>query len=220
MRVLAIAVQKAQDATLPTLRYVPQEAEQIKETITSVGASTSHMMGPVTKEDVMKSLGSDEESAHIIHFACHGIQDPLAPHQSHFCLSDGPLAVSDLMKTNSKHALLAFLSACETAKGDQKHVDEVVHLAAAMMFVGFRSVIATMWCVVRLLARAEQELMRYRAMSDQDGPYVSKRFYEKLFGHEVIDVDSIAYTLDEAVAALRDSGAPPERWATFIHMGA
>jgi hypothetical protein len=59
-----------------------------------------------------------------------------------------------------------------------------------------------------------------RAMSDADGPYVAKRFYSKLFEGEVIDVDSIPYALDEAVTALRMSGAPPERWATFVHMGA
>jgi hypothetical protein len=57
-------------------------------------------------------------------------------------------------------------------------------------------------------------------MRDDDGPFVSKRFYEKLFDSGIIDVDTVAYALDHAVAALRDSGASPERWATFIHMGA
>lgn len=37
------------------------------------------------------------------------------------------------------------LSACETATGDSEQPDQAVHLAAAMLFVGFRSVIATMW---------------------------------------------------------------------------
>jgi CHAT domain-containing protein len=40
---------------------------------------------------------------------------------------------------------LAFLSACETAKGDEKSPDEAMHLAATMIFAGFRGVIATMW---------------------------------------------------------------------------
>jgi hypothetical protein len=57
-------------------------------------------------------------------------------------------------------------------------------------------------------------------MSDQDGPYIAKHFYEKVFESEAIDVDTIAYALDHAVGELRSSGAPPERWATFIHMGA
>jgi hypothetical protein len=57
-------------------------------------------------------------------------------------------------------------------------------------------------------------------MRDDDGPFISKHFYEKLFESGTIDVDTVAYALDHAVAALRDSGASPERWATFVHMGA
>ena len=43
---------------------------------------------------------------------------------------------------------LAFLSACETAKGDSKTPDEAIHLAATLLFqlfAGFRGVVATMW---------------------------------------------------------------------------
>ena len=57
-------------------------------------------------------------------------------------------------------------------------------------------------------------------MSDSDGPRVAKWFYEKLFEQETITVDAIPYALDYAVNELRKSGAPPQRWATFIHMGA
>jgi CHAT domain-containing protein len=41
--------------------------------------------------------------------------------------------------------MFAFLSACETAKGDRSQPDQAVHLAASLLFCGFRSVIATMW---------------------------------------------------------------------------
>jgi CHAT domain-containing protein len=44
-----------------------------------------------------------------------------------------------------KRASLAFLSACQTAKGDQNQPDQAVHLAASFLFCGFKSVIATMW---------------------------------------------------------------------------
>jgi hypothetical protein len=57
-------------------------------------------------------------------------------------------------------------------------------------------------------------------MSDEDGPQVAKHFYSELFRAEKIDADSVPYALDHAIAALRMSGAPPERWATFIHLGA
>jgi hypothetical protein len=59
-----------------------------------------------------------------------------------------------------------------------------------------------------------------RAMHDADGPYIARRFYDKLLEAETIDINSVPYALDEAVTALRMTGAAAERWATFIHMGA
>jgi hypothetical protein len=57
-------------------------------------------------------------------------------------------------------------------------------------------------------------------MNDADGPRITKLFYERLFSEDVITLDAIPYALDYAVGELRKSGVPPERWATFIHMGA
>jgi hypothetical protein len=62
--------------------------------------------------------------------------------------------------------------------------------------------------------------MTYRAIDDRDGPFVAKLFYEKLLSNERIDADAVPYALDYAVTALRESGASPERWAAFTHMGA
>lgn len=59
-----------------------------------------------------------------------------------------------------------------------------------------------------------------RAMRDEDGPLVVKHFYEGLFAGPSIDVDSVPYALDDAVAVLRAKDVSPARWATFIHMGA
>jgi hypothetical protein len=57
-------------------------------------------------------------------------------------------------------------------------------------------------------------------MRDKDGPQIAKLFYKRLFAKEKISLDDIPYALDYAVEELRKTGAPPERWATFIHMGA
>jgi hypothetical protein len=57
-------------------------------------------------------------------------------------------------------------------------------------------------------------------MSDQDGPTVAEAFYGKLFESEVMGADAIPRALDHAVNLLREQGAPPERWATFMHVGA
>lgn len=83
--------------------------------------------------------------ASILHLACHGVQDDTNPLNSGFILRDNKLTIPQLMRIPLPKAFLAFLSACETAKGDEEHSEQVIHLAAAMLFAGFKSVVATMW---------------------------------------------------------------------------
>jgi CHAT domain-containing protein len=83
--------------------------------------------------------------AHILHLASHGVQET-EPLKSSFVLEDGNLSIEDIMEYDLPHAVLAFLSACRTAQGDANAPDQAVHLAASMLFCGFRSVIGTMWC--------------------------------------------------------------------------
>ena len=42
---------------------------------------------------------------------------------------------------------LANLSACQTARGDLRLLDEALHLAGALHLVGYRHVLATMWSI-------------------------------------------------------------------------
>jgi hypothetical protein len=56
-------------------------------------------------------------------------------------------------------------------------------------------------------------------MHDEDGPTLARRFYEALFAKDALDLDDIAYALDEAVHNLRNQGVPAQRWALFMHMG-
>jgi hypothetical protein len=58
-----------------------------------------------------------------------------------------------------------------------------------------------------------------RLMYDEDGPRLAQRFYEALFKKETLDLDDIAYALDEAIQDLRIQGVPAQRWALFMHMG-
>jgi CHAT domain-containing protein len=110
------------------------ESSQV-QVLNSPSVHTSHAQ--------MKSMLA-ESNAHILHLASHGVQesDPL---KSSFLMRDGGFSIKDLMELNLPHAVLAFLSACETAKGDKQAPDQAVHLAASMLFCGFRSVIGTMW---------------------------------------------------------------------------
>lgn len=83
--------------------------------------------------------------AAVMHLACHGFQNASNPLQSGFVMSDQMLTVEELMALDLPNALFAFLSACDTAKGDEQQPDQAIHLASTMLFVGFKSVIGTMW---------------------------------------------------------------------------
>jgi CHAT domain-containing protein len=83
--------------------------------------------------------------ASFVHLACHGLQHRTNALESGFYLNDDKLTISKLMELQLDHPWLAYLSACETAKGDAEQPDQVMHLAAAMLFAGFKHVVATMW---------------------------------------------------------------------------
>jgi CHAT domain-containing protein len=107
------------------------------------------------------------QTKNIVHLACHGVQDSRDATQSGFCLGDGRLTIAGLMELKLDTAFLTFLSACETAKGDKNQPDQSMHLAAAMLFSGFKSVIATMWyvddcCCERVGADERQGNIRHR----------------------------------------------------------
>ncbi|KAF7358015.1 CHAT domain-containing protein [Mycena venus] len=117
---------------------------------------------------------------------------------------DHPLDVKKSMS-------LAFLSACETAKGDKSVPDEALHLAATLLFTGFRGVVATMW-----------------VMDDDDGPKIADSFYKHLFKNcdptsnppVHPDLTQAATALHLAVAELReDPDISFKRWVPFVHYG-
>ncbi|KAF9458486.1 CHAT domain-containing protein, partial [Collybia nuda] len=200
-KALLVAVSDAPG--LPRLPNIRREIEAIEkiiplESILDISDGAPSGVAKVTSEMV---LGRFAEAS-IVHLACHGQQDALNPLESGFCVEDGRLTVAQLMEQNSQKAFFAFLSACETAKGDSSQPDQSVHLAAAMLFAGFKSVVGTMW-----------------SMNDQDGPIVATKVYSQLFKNEVLDTDEVPYALDDAMRELRERGLRPSRWALFIHMG-
>src|ERR1700761_3221655 len=122
------------------------ELEKFKSRVPSQWLTTLHS---TTRDTVMHHL----HSSSVVHFACHGTQDLENPLNSGLILSDGRLDVArimhtpldgdvDMMKNSIK---LAFLSACETAKGDAHTPDEAIHLASTLLFARFCGVVATMW---------------------------------------------------------------------------
>jgi hypothetical protein len=203
-------------------RYLPHAADEvriIRECFAAAHAQVLNRPSPHTSLSELRSL-LEGTPAHILHLACHGAQDS-NPLRSSILLNDGRLAIEDIMKFSLPHAVLAFLSACETAKGDWNAPDQAVHLVASMLFCGFRSAIGTMWCVT-FPALLNSSLLIYhidRLMHDEDGPTVARSVYNHLLERDDLDLDDIAYALDEAVQLLRKSGLPASRWALFMHMG-
>ncbi|QRV95725.1 CHAT domain protein [Ceratobasidium sp. AG-Ba] len=139
-----------------------------------------------------------------LHLACHASQNIADPTASALQLHDGPLRLLDITRKSRKHTEFAFLSACETATGDQKMPDEAVHLAAGMMMAGYRSVVATMWSI-----------------SDRDAPLVAQKLYAQLLQGGEPQCHKAARALHESVACLRDTlnDTELERWVPYIHMG-
>ena len=111
------------------------------------------------------------------------------------------------MRTNLPAAEFAFLSACHTAEVTEgSNVDEGLHLAAAVQYCGFRSVVGTMW-----------------AMVDEDGRDLAKNFYEALFANArgMPYHERSAEALQFAVKKLRRKRRISlERWVNFVHYGA
>ncbi|THU83222.1 TPR-like protein [Dendrothele bispora CBS 962.96] len=144
---------------------------------------------------------------HWVHLACHGIQDSSDPTKSAFVLCDGKLELSQLMTKSMKLAELAFLSACETATGDEKLPEEAVHLTAGMLTIGFKSVVGTMWSI-----------------RDEDAPIVADVFYSNLKAAEEEGNGSklkVAYALHESMKYLRENVGEESfiRWVPFVHFG-
>ncbi|KAF8167386.1 CHAT domain-containing protein [Crassisporium funariophilum] len=142
--------------------------------------------------------------AHIVHFSCHAKQDQESPLFSHFFIMGTRLTVGRLMEMEFPNARFAFLSACQTATGDRVQSEESIHLASVMSFVGFPSIIGTMW-----------------PMNDGDGPFVTEKVYRALFKNGCLDsnADLIPIALDDAVRQMRAQKIPARRWAPYIHIG-
>jgi CHAT domain-containing protein len=142
---LAIAEDCRKVAGMSTLRGVESELTHIEEVFNA--SKHDSTVEAIRSAATVESVSNRITSANFVHLACHGIQAQGNALESGFYLSDEKLTVSKLMDLDLDQAWLAYLSACETAKGDAQQPDQGIHLAAAMLFAGFKSVVATMWYV-------------------------------------------------------------------------
>ena len=156
------------------------------------------------------------EDFQCLHLACHATQRQDRPLQSGFYLHDGRLELANIIKSNFRHADLAFLSACQTSTGSAAVPEEAVHLAAGMLSAGYRGVVATMWSI-----------------QDEYAPQVAGDFYhyllengkapdeEPLGGN--FDGSMAAYALQDATRRLRERLDGSDNsfltWVPYVHFG-
>jgi CHAT domain-containing protein len=185
------------------LRALPHVQAEIDD-VQQLGEFVDVLVGPeANREEVLHGLQQHSWA----HFACHGhLGDNTQPFHASFELHGGSsLTLLDLIQARLPNAELAFLSACHSAEGGLITPDETIHLAAALQFCGFRSVVGTLW-----------------AMDDEDGPMVSKEFYKHMFckpGKRANFRDS-AGALNLAIREMRKNRMPLECWTLFVHFGA
>jgi CHAT domain-containing protein/tetratricopeptide (TPR) repeat protein len=146
---------------------------------------------------VIEELGRNE----WVHLACHGLPNRTEPLESAFALHDGHFTIQRIIGCDFKNPKFAYLSACHTTVGDEKSPDEVIHLASAMQFVGFRSVIGTMW-----------------AVDDGETNKITSAFYRHMVDESGrLDHTRAAFALNKTMKSV---DVPFDQRILYIHLGA
>ena len=110
--------------------------------------------------------------------------------------NDGLLTALEVLSFDLDGVELAFLSACETARGIEQAGEGVLGLVRAFRFAGAEHVVASLWPV-----------------GDEATKALVDRFYSIYLGKKM----SVSDALRHAAIALRDEGTfkAPRHWAAF-----
>ncbi|KAF7964376.1 hypothetical protein HWV62_9221, partial [Athelia sp. TMB] len=171
---------------------LPSAEVEVKEVVRAVlraGGSEEATTYLIGSDATVGRVSSSLESCTWVHFACHGLQHPTDGIKSAFALHDGLLQLDAIASKRITNGQFAFLSVCQAAAGLKEMQGEAMHLAAGLQFVGFGSVIATLWSIC-----------------DEDAPVIAQRVYQHLFRDGVAraDASDAATALNHAVLALRE----------------
>ena len=174
--------------------------------IQSVGMSTvTLLLETATPSAVLEHL----KDYPFVHISSHGNLETGKPFDAFFKLYEGSrLTLLAIVRSRLPAAEFAFLSACHMAELTTESIaDEGLHLAGAVQYCGFRSVVGTMW-----------------EMADVDGPDLAGNFYRSVFSKrwgEMPHYERTAEALRDAVKVLRRKRKVTlERWVNFVHYGA
>ncbi|KAG1721693.1 CHAT domain-containing protein [Suillus paluster] len=135
-----VAIGQANLDTGKELRCVAAELASVAQCVAPVLSFTPLADSNATVRGAFNALSRNQ----WVHLACHGMPNRKQPFDSSFAMRDGPLTIREIIRSRSQNPEFAFLSACHTTVGDDSSPYEAIHLAAAMQFSGFRSVVGSM----------------------------------------------------------------------------
>jgi CHAT domain-containing protein len=143
----------------------------------------------------------------IIHFAVHGIVDPVHPERAALILlrdesngEDGFLQASEIVQL-PLHAELVVLSACDTAVGPLEGQEGVANLSKAFLLAGARTVVSTLW-----------------SLDDDTALYLMRAFYRGIAAG-MSAADALAAAKRTMLKSFGSTKALPYYWAGFTVEG-
>jgi CHAT domain-containing protein len=124
VKALVVAVPRSFSSSWSDLLSTTEEVKTVKtalprESLVSITRGFDNFVDGDTGGVTASALLDKLPEATILHLACHGRQDPDNALKSGFVMSDEMLTIERLMQVPLPRAFMAFLSACETAKGDE-----------------------------------------------------------------------------------------------------
>ena len=189
---------EADNRTLGALPGV-KEVENIVSILKESGVESIKILldNDLNKNSLEAALNSFPYS--IVHLATHG-QFSSNPSETYIIPSSNEKLdlndLSNIFQRNPDETIeLLVLSACETAKGDNR---SILGLAGITVKAGVRSTLGGLWSV-----------------SDDTTPYFMEKFYGEISKGEVTKTQA----LRQAQLTLLKEGYEPEYWAPFILVG-
>jgi CHAT domain-containing protein len=198
LKVLTVGVSEQREVEGRKFDEIPNVVEELQQ-IGNLVASESLLNPQFTEANLQQQINSGSFS--VVHIATHGSfsSDP----EQTFLLAYNQLLKSnelkDMLRTNNQSSSsiveLLVLSACETAKGDNR---ATLGLAGIAVQAGARSTVSTLWQV-----------------SDRSTAELMEQFYKELTKPELTK----AQALHQAQLALFEQYKAPYYWAPYVLVG-
>jgi len=181
---------------LGDLKYARNEVKKLQ----TLFARSKVLIGTeVTPESIRASIAEGD----VVHFACHGVYDPVRPLDSALIVtgSNGkacPLTVTEIMGMKFTPYLVT-LSACDTGLARLSGGDELIGLVRGFFVAGAPSLLTTLWPI-----------------DDAPTSLLMNRFYENLTRKNMNKASALRKAKLDLIA---QGHADPYLWSAFVLQG-